>query len=64
MRNFSRGGGMNTFGLATLLIPLLVWALAIAGALWVLLTLARIRRALERIADSLAALAARGDELR
>lgn len=45
-------------------IALLFWVLPIAGAVWVLLTLARIRRALERIADSLAALAARGDELR
>ena len=53
-----------SFGPADLLIALLFWALSIAAAVWVLLTLARIRRALERIADSLAALAARGDELR
>lgn len=41
-------------------IWLLSWALPIAIAVWLLLTLARIRRALERMATSLDALAARG----
>jgi TRAP-type C4-dicarboxylate transport system permease small subunit len=55
---------MNIGPAELLPIALLFWALPIVAAVWVLLTLARIRRALERIADSLAALAARGDELR
>jgi hypothetical protein len=41
-------------------IWLLFQALPIAVAVWLLLTLARIRRALERMAASLDALAARG----
>ena len=45
-------------------IFLLFWALPIAAAVWALLTLARVRRLLERIADRLDALAARGHELR
>jgi hypothetical protein len=55
---------MNIGPAELLPIALLFWALPIAAGVWALLTLARIRRALERIADSLATLAARGDELR
>jgi hypothetical protein len=45
-------------------LVLLVWGLPIVAAIWVLLTLARMRRLLEQIDARLEALAARGDGLR